>query len=87
MRKWRRGINHLGSRFVLESIPTFLYITNHTFLRVTYVHCIFYQLRTFWKGGFRLNHYLVAVEPEVCARQRVNQLHRFEREPMLESAE
>jgi hypothetical protein len=27
------------------------------------------------------------VEPEVCARQRVNRLHRFVREPMPESAE
>ena len=29
----------------------------------------------------------VSVEPEVYARQRVNRLHRFEREPMPESAE
>jgi hypothetical protein len=27
------------------------------------------------------------VEPKVCARRRVNRLHRFVREPMPESAE
>jgi hypothetical protein len=33
--------------------------------------------------------YLVrgSVEPEVYARQRVNRLHRFKREPMPESAD
>jgi hypothetical protein len=45
------------------------------------------ELKAWTASGDGTTHKGVNVEPEVYARQQVNRLHRFEREPMPESAE